>query len=196
MKDRRQQILDAATRIVAEGGMSALSVRAVAAAAGIGASTLRYYFPSQRELYDEVVGRSFDDQLSNLRIHDRAIPPAERLLECLLQFLPPSEDQVLHLERWLAFYTSAVGPDRTEQGAALLASFAHRARRRVDAWLAVLQQEDALRHGDRARHGTLLLALIDGLCLELLTPQSPATLESARTALADAIGNTVVLAEN
>ena len=43
-----EQILEAARSVIAESGVAALSVRTVAARAGIGASTLRYHFPTLR----------------------------------------------------------------------------------------------------------------------------------------------------
>lgn len=190
--DRRGQILEAAGQILAEGGLAALSVRSVAARAGIGASTLRHYFPSQRALYDEVVSRTFDSQLSDLQIRDQTLPASQRLAQCLEQFLPPTSEQVIQLEGWLALYASAVGPDRTELGSRLLATFAHRARHRVDVWLEALEAEGALRHGDRVLYATILLALVDGLCLELLTPDSTTSLDDARRALAVVIETGVI----
>ena len=53
---RREEIVLAAADLAAERGLSAVTVRAVAARAGIGASTLRHYFPTQSELYHAMVG--------------------------------------------------------------------------------------------------------------------------------------------
>jgi len=183
MTDRRRQIVDAAVELVAEKGVEALSVRGVAVRAGIGASTLRHYFPTQRDLYDEVVGATVDLQLDDLRIHDSTVPAATRLTECLGQFLPKNEDQRPQLEGWFGFYISAVGPTRTEQGARLLATFSQRARQRIEGWLSVLAHEKALPRAEIPRLATTALALIDGLCLELLTPQTALTVSDAHNVL-------------
>lgn len=189
--ERREQIVAAAQQLVSEHGAGSLSVRNVAAKAGIGASTLRHYFPSQRELYDAVLGAAFNAQLNDLSIADSNIRASRRLAECMLQFLPKDERQVPELEAWFTIYTSAIGSGRTEHGAQLLAALEHHARTRVDTWLAILDAEGVLRHPDRRRHSTLLFALIDGLCLELLVPESPTTLSLARSVLSDAIGTAV-----
>ena len=183
MANRRRQIVDAAVELVAEKGVEALSVRGVAVRAGIGASTLRHYFPTQRDLYDEVVGATFDLQLDDLRIHDSTVPAELRLTECLGQFLPENDDQRPQLEGWFGFYISAVGPTRTEQGARLLATFSQRARERVEGWLAILASEKALPRTDVPRVATTALAVINGLCLELLTPQTTQTVSDAHNAL-------------
>jgi len=188
MTDRRQEIVRAAKQLVAESGISALSVRSVAARTGIGASTLRYYFPTQHALYTEVVVGTFDAELDDLRIHDQSVPPQRRLTECLAQFLPVDDKAVPQLDAWLSFYRMATGPERTEQGERLLAVFSQRARQRVAAWLAVLADEGVLASADSRAQTTMLLALVDGLCLSLLTPESDTTLEEAHALLADLAG--------
>ncbi|QTV79795.1 TetR/AcrR family transcriptional regulator [Microbacterium sp. NIBRBAC000506063] len=88
MVDRRKQILAAARELAATGGLAAVSVRSVATRAGIGASTLRHYFPTQQELHDAVLGATFDANLRDLRIAETAVSAEDRLVECLWQFLP------------------------------------------------------------------------------------------------------------
>lgn len=192
MSDRHQQILDAAREVVAEEGVEALSVRNVAAKAAIGASTLRWYFPTQRDLYDEVVGQTFHAQLDDLRIADNTVPPSRRLTECMQQFLPADDSRIPELFGWFAGYSAALGPDHTEQTAQLLATLSRASYERVGQWLARLESEGVLRHTDLQRHAVTLLALIDGLCLELLTPESSLTVTDARAVLAEVISGVVV----
>ncbi|ASQ93193.1 hypothetical protein CGL27_08530 [Streptomyces sp. 11-1-2] len=73
--DKRQHILDVATRLAATDGLRGLSVRSVAAAAGIGATTLRAYFPSQALLYRAVAGRIVSHVLSDEWIQDVSLAP-------------------------------------------------------------------------------------------------------------------------
>ena len=47
---QRQHILDSALALMAEGGAEGMSMRDLAAAAGINVATLYHYFPSKREL--------------------------------------------------------------------------------------------------------------------------------------------------
>lgn len=181
MVDRRQQILSAAREIAAEDGMASLSVRHVAARAGIGASTLRHYFPSQGALYDAVVGDMFHAQLDDLRITDLTVPPGARLTEVMLQFLPPTPEQVHQLHGWFALYAAVLGRDRDEPSERLLTSLVGHARDRIGRWLEVLENEGALRAEDRDRHITMLTAMVDGLSLALLAPGATVTLAQSRT---------------
>lgn len=193
MSDRRTQIVEAARAIVAEGGVAALSVRSTAARAGIGASTLRHYFPTQQALFDAVVGAAFHDELDDLRIADAGVPAGERLLECVAQFLPPGDEDVPALLSWLTMYTAALGPDRTEQGTRALASLTGLGRQRVHGWLEVLHTEDRLRHPDLPRHTDVLTTYLDGLCLALLAPGPDGiTVTQARTRLGELIDAMVV----
>lgn len=190
--DRRQQVVDAASRIAAERGFGALSVRAVAARAGIGASTLRHYYPTQRDLYDAVVRASLDAQLTDGRVADRSVPPGDRLVECLAQLLPRDEGGRGDLRGWLALHTAAVGPGRSEEGARLLAALTRHGRERVDGWLAVLGDEGALRPVPREQLAVALLAVVDGLCLALVGGGA-LTVADAHRVLADAVERLALL---
>ncbi len=193
MNSRREEIVQAATAIAAERGVRAMSVRAVAARAGIGSSTMRHYFPTQDELFHEVVGRSFHANLANLDIHDTAVPADERLIACVAQFLPADDDQVRMLEGWIALYADAFGPSHTDQGARLLDSLTAHARDRVTAWLDTLDAEGALQPANPALHVTVMLALVDGLCLALLASKH-ITAADAHATLAAVITKTVITA--
>lgn len=192
MVDRREQIVQAARGLLAEGGLSALSVRSTAARAGIGASTLRHYFPTQQALFDTVVSASFNAHLDDLRITDRHAPAADRLLECLAQFLPPSDAETGQLVNWLSMYSAALGPERTDQASRALASLTALGRQRVTAWLTVLQEQGELRHPDVDRHVTLLLTHLDGLSLALFVPDSGVNLADALEQLREVIAAMVV----
>lgn len=187
MLDRREKILRAAVEVAKAYGMGALSVRTVAAKAGIGPSTLRHYFPSQRDLYEEVIGVVFHQHLDDLRIHDTGVPASQRLMECLQQFLPADDSKVPELEHWLAGYSLALGPERTEQGTRLLAVLSKHAQDRVSQWLAVLAAEGALRHSDNRRYTTVLLSLVNGVCLELITPNSLTDVVTAQSILEEIV---------
>jgi len=57
LAEREQSILDAAAAIVAETGMSAVQIAAVAQRAGIAAGTVYRYFPSKTALVSALVGQ-------------------------------------------------------------------------------------------------------------------------------------------
>ncbi len=65
-RQRREQLLDAAITLFAEGGSRGITHRAVAARAGLPPATTTYYFTSIDELIDEALERHLDIWLRDL----------------------------------------------------------------------------------------------------------------------------------
>lgn len=188
MPARAEHIVDAAEAIARESGMPAVSVRAVAARAAVGIGTLRHYFPRQRDLHDAVADRLLRQELSDLRIADRDRPTAERLSECLAQFLPPSQDEVGHLVAWLRMYAAAVDPQAAPGVERTVATLDAGGRRMVRGWLETLDAEGVLTWpGDHDELVTLLLSVVSGLCLILVTPDTTLTVDRAHALLAESV---------
>jgi AcrR family transcriptional regulator len=110
-QSRREEILAAAVGLACEQGVGALSVRSVAAAAGVGATTLRHYFPSQVDLYRAVASQLVTNVLGDLDIADDSRDPAARLYDCLAQFVPQSDEEVRALTGWAELTRLALGGD-------------------------------------------------------------------------------------
>lgn len=180
--DRRQEIIEAARAIVSEEGIEAVSVRSVARRAGIGASTLRHYFPTQADLYDVLLEPTVDRMLGDLRIGDREVPPRTRLAECLMQYFPEELLRPETMSLWFASYAAAVGPNGTEQGAHTLARMVVLSRDRIASWLTTLEDEGALLV-DRRSALLQLLTVLDGICVQLITPGTVFTAEDVRPTL-------------
>ena len=180
--DRREEIVEAARAIVSEEGIEAVSVRSVARRAGIGASTLRHYFPTQGDLYDVLLEPTVDRMLSDLRIRDRRVSPHRRLTECLMQYFPDDLMRPETMSLWFATYAAAVGPGATEQGARTLGRMVVLSRDRIVSWLEVLGDEGALAV-DRRAALLLVLASLDGICVQLITPETVFTPDDVRPTL-------------
>lgn len=189
--DRRASILAAASELLKQRGPGSLSVRNVAAAAGIGASTLRHYFPTQADLQVALAADVFRREVVDLRIADTSAPAAERLAECFEQFLPSDEAGVAQLASWISSYAAAVGLEALEPQRRLLEVLEAEARILIDGWLAVLAGEDALKV-DAARARVLLQALLDGLALSLLIKEREVGLAEAKDALREVITGVIV----
>lgn len=187
--DRREQILSAAEQVLAEGGLGAVTVRAVAARAGIGASTMRYWFPTQEQLSAAVAQRVLATTFRDERIDDAGVPAAVRLTECTVQFLPRLDQQPAVQEQqvsaWLVLITSAAGPGANAMGRALYASGLAVSRTTVEGWLRRLADEGSLDHHDIARSALSLLTRIDGLTMGLALPGSTLDLQTAHQILRD-----------
>lgn len=78
--DQRARILDAALRLMAEGGVHAMSMRRLANELGINVATIYHYFPSKADLLREVVNhQDYATLLAQVPPVDPDAAPAERL---------------------------------------------------------------------------------------------------------------------
>jgi AcrR family transcriptional regulator len=180
---KRQDILDAALALADAEGPHALSVRAVAHAAGVGPSTLRHYFPTQAELHEAVAREKMRTVLDDRDIANAERDPAERLLECLEQFLPFGEHLDAHLGAWLHAYTTALGPSAGEASRRLLVHGHRLGATAVRRWLTVLAAEGHVASSDIDAQVTTLLAVVDGLALHLLADPERVDAAGARQSL-------------
>ena len=80
--ERRQRILDAAARALAEHGYSAAKLADIAQEAGTHAGSLYYYFPSREDLMKEVLLTSLDrmSEYSDSLEADAHLSPLDRVL--------------------------------------------------------------------------------------------------------------------
>ncbi|MFE9927284.1 TetR/AcrR family transcriptional regulator [Streptomyces sp. NPDC005774] len=156
--ERNRQVAEAAWRVLVRDGIPALSVRKVAAEAGLPPSSLRYTFPTQASLriraYDMVVERLAD------RI--AAIAPGDDWARAvLLELLPLDEPRRLEMEITVVLGTAAM----TDGDLRATHHRAHRAVRdlceRVVRVLGVTPQEIRI-ETDR------LHAMVDGLALHMI----------------------------
>jgi len=186
MESTRDRILASVTEMMRDGA-ERLSVRAVAAHAGVGASTLRHYFPTQRDLINAALTATYDAAMPDERIRDTSVPPRERLRECLWRLFEPFGTLEDAFETWLALFRAFPGANTTPDARAGYEVIAAQAERRVGAWLAILEAEGVLAPGDNARRTHFLLALVDGLSIERALPHRADHLENQAATLAFAV---------
>ncbi|MFF0308267.1 TetR/AcrR family transcriptional regulator [Streptosporangium sp. NPDC004379] len=168
--ETREKILRAAAEMIAEDVAAKLSVRAVAARAGVSTGSLRFHFPTQRALQDSLLARIYEDLLPDDPIRDRTLPPRERLLNCLRQVLAPLGTNEDARAAWGAMYRAFIEPTPTEPVRAAYLGHERAAERRVEHWLQVLAEEGALPPGDHTRNVRFLLTVLNGLSVERALP--------------------------
>lgn len=96
---RRREIVDATLKVLSEVGTRGLSFRAIANEMGGSTTLITHYFPTQRELLDEVSEQTladWDDEIRAMDAQEEA--PAVRL-QALLRWLVPLSDEGLRDER-------------------------------------------------------------------------------------------------
>lgn len=182
---RRDDIISAAIRLAesATPGQANLSVRAVAREAGIGASTLRHYFPTQSDLREEVVRASMDTAVNDFSITDSAVDPADRLFECCAQFLPSHEERDMQLELWLSMHITALGPDQRAVTRRLLEYGHDFTYERLHRWLGALSKEGHIDPAEVAPSSTALFTMLDGLALHSIVTPEVMTVDAAHDQL-------------
>ncbi|GGP69483.1 TetR family transcriptional regulator C-terminal domain-containing protein [Saccharothrix coeruleofusca] len=180
---KREQILRAAVELAKAEGLAALSVRAVAAAAGVGATTLRNYFPSQALLHQAVASEIVTFTLDDRHIADASRSPAERLAECLEQFLPLPDQVEAALHGWLEYYRLSYGPEASEGARELLLSGRQASATVLTRWLGVLAAEGHIPDDAVDDRVTELLVMIDGVHLTMLVDPERLDLDGAKRLL-------------
>ncbi|GAB3743110.1 TetR/AcrR family transcriptional regulator [Microlunatus parietis] len=166
---RGAHILDAAVRLIAADGLAGLSIRAVAAEAGVSVAQVQYYFGSKDALIEAAFDRAGAEFLSLLEPVFRRPPSPRRLRELIMLWLPLDEQREHRVKVWLAFAGAAASHPA-------LAESSRQNDREVAHWFE--QELAGLGVADPAVQAAHLLALIDGLALRCLTlpPRTRATL--------------------
>ena len=168
MADRREEIIQAAIELAQKEGPKAATVRAVAQHAGIGASTLRYYFPTQSDLGRAVAERLISSATPDLNTRDSSRPPHERLAECMIQFLPPTDESVeAMVSAWVAQMARLYDPQSGEGSAQMMTRLYEVGLGRITGWLQALAQEGHIDEADTPRAASVLSASCDGLMFQL-----------------------------
>lgn len=169
---RRAELADAALDIVAEQGIKAVTVKAVAERSGWSTGVINHYFRSHHDLLvgalrraAEIQGRQFRE----LRLDPEA-DPLTRLSLLFESILPLDARRIAMTRIFLVFYAeAAANPDAREE----VIDYLHNWRRVVERILAEAQADGSLPAGlDTRREAVALVALADGLSIHtMLDPE-------------------------
>ena len=169
---RREEIAEATWRVILTRGISAVSIRTVAAQAGISTGSLRHVLPSKSDLLVGAIEHVERRARARIQHHLDEPDPRERALDVLCELLPLDAERRAEMEVTIALVAEAPGDPRIR-------------RARDENYVVVL---DACRRAlDRLRLAGLtapgldteqaavaLHALVDGLATHLLVDPSPA----------------------
>ncbi|UGT58630.1 TetR/AcrR family transcriptional regulator [Nocardia asteroides] len=184
----REKIIVAAAEMLGEDAGANLSVRAVAARAGVSTGSLRHHFPTQRDLQDAVFTTIYDVVLSDDElIRDRSKPARERLVECLRQVLALAGVGAEARAAWGKVYASFIAPEPTDELRASYLAIEREALRRTEYWLAALVEEGALPKGDNTLRARFLCTVLNGLTVERALPAEESLLRSETQTLDAAV---------
>lgn len=161
---QREDILQAAIDLATREGIGALSVRKVAAASGIGATTLRNYFPTQGDLAVAVVVELSNGGPVDGDIADASRPPLDRLAGVLDQLLIIDEPRRAGLELWMRL-REAGRHDPDSSFALFLRSAYQGLETKISGWLVVLADEGELAPEIIEPATFTIMTFLDGLAM-------------------------------
>ncbi|MBP0459756.1 TetR/AcrR family transcriptional regulator [Streptomyces montanisoli] len=183
----RDKIVHAAMTMVGEDPGARLSVRAVAARAGVSTGSLRYHFPTQRALQEAVLAALYDAITPGDLIHDRSVTAEERLVGCLRQVLSVAGVGEQARAGWSEIFKAYIEHEPTEDNRAAYLAIEREAHRRVEYWLAVLGDEGAVPEGDNARRARFLETVLAGLSIARALPSEESILATETEVLRAAV---------
>ncbi|GAC67857.1 TetR/AcrR family transcriptional regulator [Gordonia soli] len=185
--DSRAKVIIAACEMIGENPASTLSVRTVAARAGVSMGSLRHHFPTQRALRDAVLRTIYDVATSDDEvIYDRSVAPRERLVHCLRQILAPQVGDEAR-RAWTTVFDAFIATEPTDETRAAYLTMAAEGTRRMEHWLTVLDEEGALVPGDVRQHANFLNAVVNGVSIERALPTETSVLERETATLYQAV---------
>lgn len=174
---RREEIAEATWRVIHAQGISGVSIRTVAAEAGISTGSVRHVFPSKTDLLvhaTELVGRR---ARARIQRHLDEPDPRRLVLSVVEELLPLDDQRRAEMEVTVALVAEAPGNDRVRQ----VRDASYEAVREVCRRLVARLH----RHGltapalDVEAVATALHAVVDGLALHLLINPDPSFRQQA-----------------
>lgn len=175
--DTKARIIIAACELIEEDPASTLSVRTVAARAGVSMGSLRHHFPTQRALRDAVLETIYDVVTPDSEIiHDTSVPARDRLVQCLRQVLSVEVGERSR-QVWIKFFDAFVVPEPTDEIRTAYVAMTSEGERRVEHWLTLLANEGALPRADTTAYARLLNTVLTGLSMERALPSDHSILQ-------------------
>jgi AcrR family transcriptional regulator len=108
VEKRRQEVSEAAWRVLVRDGLAGLSVRNVAAEAGLPPSSLRYTFPTQTSVRERAIELVLARLLARVEAVDTPAPSPAWARAVLHELLPLDAERRMEMEVFLALGTAAM----------------------------------------------------------------------------------------
>jgi AcrR family transcriptional regulator len=165
-RDRRQDLIRAVRRCIAQVGLDKTTVRMIAAEAGVSPGTVTYHFTSKEELLAHAllsVADLFDSLMAETYIKET--DPYRQLLAFIASSVPDTEPKRDLWLVWLEFWNQA---SRNLNLSPLHNNLYSRWRSQVQNILEAGIQEKRFRTHDTELYAKILIALLDGLAVNCI----------------------------
>ncbi len=172
--EQHERILAALWEVVDESGADAVSVRNVAAKAGMSKSSLAHYYPSVGDLVAAAIEQVMDSSQRQLARLDLDDPDPETLVRALALAVPDTPARRRQAQLWLH-----LAADHADDHRATLYRLNERVADTITSGLLAWQERGRLQPGRSVEvEAARLHALVDGLSLQVVT--EPRRMTSAR----------------
>jgi AcrR family transcriptional regulator len=162
--ERRAQVVAVASRLIAEAGLDAVTVRDVANAADCSTAIVSHYFHNKKELLFLTYQASIDRATSRC---DAALgPDGDDLKAYLAEIMPLDEERLIEWKIWLAFWAKAVADPEIAEAQRICV---RRTRHNITKVLNALQARGALIPDLDMQHEVRrILTLIMGMAVQVM----------------------------
>jgi AcrR family transcriptional regulator len=177
--ERREQILRATWAVISAEGFRSLRLSDVARQAGISAGMIHYYFESKEQLLRAAFERYFEHSVQRRKpITDSGKPPLQ-LLKLLVKSYLPIEDETIEGWRvWGELWVEGLQAPELQQ---LNEEFYGQWRRTIAGVIREGQERGTIRDGDATTLANMLVAMLDGLAIQVILNSRSMTAERMRT---------------
>lgn len=184
--ERREQILRATCAVVSEVGMHEMRLADVARRAGVSSGIIHYYFESKRAVLAAAFEFNFSQSLARRRVLMQSTREPLTLLARLVEsYLPRGEQTLTAWRVWAELWTEAM---RDPEFQAVNERLYSEWRQIVVEIITRAQQDGSAREGDPVELANMLVAMIDGLALQVLAHSPRMTVPKMRATLRVFIG--------
>jgi AcrR family transcriptional regulator len=173
MKDRHQEILDAAAKVITERGLAETRISDVAEAAGVSPGLILYYFESKDRLLAEALTFANDDSFVRTSREIRRLPTAKEQLRRLIDLSVPGYlPEYGKLDEWALWIEVWVRSLRDPQMAKDREVLDQRWRQSIADIIRAGQSSGEFPPGDADEAALRLGSLIDGLAIQVIMNDS------------------------
>lgn len=177
--ERREQILRAACKVIAERGFRTLRVADVANEAQLSSGIVHYYFANKRDLVHAAFERNFTRSLERrsaiLESNEEAVTRLRSLVDA---YIPQDAETIQAWHVWTELWAEAIHDADLQE----LNDRAYGEWRRLVAGLVREgQAAGEIQDTDAVEVAQLLVAVLDGLALQVLVGSTSLTLSRMRT---------------
>lgn len=191
-KDRHQEILDAAARVITERGLADTRISDVAEAAGVSPGLILYYFDSKDRLLSEALTYANDQFFLRMSREIRRIPSAKDQLRHLIDLsVPGYQPEYGKLDEWALWIEVWVRALRDPQMAKDREVLDQRWRQSIAEIVRAGQASGEFGPGDAEEIALRLGSLIDGLAIQVIMNDSQVSPERMHRACMEVAANLI-----